>query len=214
VDQAVDLPFFHPAQPSSSTLNPSSMTNLILFGPPGSGKGTQAAKLVEKYDLLHISTGDLFRYEMGNNTPLGQQAKSFIEKGQLVPDEVTIGMLKNKVDANPGVHGFIFDGFPRTVAQAEALDKLLADMGTSISGLLALDVNDEEITQRILLRGETSGRADDNDESIIRNRIEVYKSETTPVFDYYAQSGKSLKINGMGGIVEIFARLCSAIEAL
>ena len=190
------------------------MTNLILFGPPGSGKGTQAAKLVEKYDLLHISTGDLFRYEMGNNTPLGQQAKSFIEKGQLVPDEVTIGMLKNKVDANPGVHGFIFDGFPRTVAQAEALDKLLADMGTSISGLLALDVNDEEITQRILLRGETSGRADDNDESIIRNRIEVYKSETTPVFDYYAQSGKSLKINGMGGIEEIFARLCSAIEAL
>jgi adenylate kinase len=190
------------------------MTNLILFGPPGSGKGTQAAKLVEKYDLLHISTGDLFRYEMGNNTPLGQQAKSYIEKGQLVPDEVTIGMLKNKVDANPGVHGFIFDGFPRTVAQAEALDKLLADMGTGISGLISLDVNDEEITQRILLRGETSGRADDNDESIIRNRIEVYKSETTPVFDYYAQSGKSMKINGMGSIEEIFARLCSAVEAL
>ncbi len=190
------------------------MTNLILFGPPGSGKGTQAAKLVEKYDLLHISTGDLFRYEMGNNTPLGLQAKSYIEKGQLVPDSVTIGMLKNKVDANPGVHGFIFDGFPRTVAQAEALDKLLDEMGTCISGLIALDVNDEEITQRILLRGETSGRADDNDESIIRNRIEVYKNETTPVFDYYAQSGKSMKINGIGSIEEIFARLCSAIDAL
>lgn len=197
-----------------STVNRLKMTNLILFGPPGSGKGTQAAKLVEKYKLLHISTGDLFRYEMGNNTPLGQQAKSYIEKGELVPDSVTIGMLKNKVDANPGVNGFIFDGFPRTVAQAEALDVLLDEMGTCISGLMALDVNDEEITQRILLRGKTSGRADDNDESIIRNRIEVYKNETTPVFDHYAESDKSMKINGMGSIEEIFARLCSAVDSL
>ena len=190
------------------------MINLILFGPPGSGKGTQAAKLVEKYNLVHISTGDLFRYEMGNNTPLGLEAKSYIEKGELVPDSVTIGMLKNKVDANPGAEGFIFDGFPRTIPQAEALDNLLTGMDTSVSALISLDVDDEEITQRILLRGKTSGRADDNDESIIRNRIEVYKSETTPVYDYYAQSDKSMKINGIGSIEEIFSRLCMAIDKL
>jgi len=190
------------------------MINLILFGPPGSGKGTQAAKLVEKYELVHISTGDLFRYEMGNDTPLGKEAKSYIEKGGLVPDSVTIGMLKNKVEANPGAKGFIFDGFPRTVAQAEALDNLLDEMGTAVSGLIALDVSDEEITQRIMLRGQTSGRTDDNDEKIVRNRIEVYKNETTPVFDYYAQQDKSLKINGIGSIEEIFDRLCSAIEDL
>lgn len=190
------------------------MLNLILFGPPGSGKGTQAAKLVEKYELLHISTGDLFRYEMGNNTPLGQLAKSYIEKGQLVPDSVTIGMLKNKVDANPGVKGIIFDGFPRTVAQAEALDQLLEEMGFCVSGLIALEVTDEEITQRILERGKTSGRTDDNDQEIIHNRIQVYKNETTPVFDYYSQTGKSLKINGIGSIEEIFARLCLTVDAL
>lgn len=190
------------------------MINLILFGPPGSGKGTQAAKLVEKYELVHISTGDLFRYEMGNDTPLGKEAKSYIEKGALVPDSVTIGMLKNKVEANPGAKGFIFDGFPRTVAQAEALDNLLDEKGTAVSGLIALDVSDEEITQRIMLRGQTSGRTDDNDEKIVRNRIEVYKNETTPVFDYYAQQDKSLKINGIGSIEEIFDRLCSAIEDL
>ncbi len=188
------------------------MLNLILFGPPGSGKGTQAAKLVEQYELVHISTGDLFRYEMGNDTPLGKLAKSYIEKGELVPDSVTIGMLKNKVDANPDAQGFIFDGFPRTVAQADALDTLLADMGTAVTCLVALDVSDEEITQRILLRGQTSGRADDNDPAIIRNRIEVYKNETTPVFDYYAQKGKSLKVNGIGSIEEIFGRLCDAID--
>lgn len=190
------------------------MINLILFGPPGSGKGTQAAKLVEQYKLVHISTGDLFRYEMGNDTPLGKLAKSYIEKGELVPDSVTIGMLKNKVDANPDAKGFIFDGFPRTVAQAEALDKLLDDMGTSVSGLIALDVSDDEITQRILLRGKTSGRSDDNDKTIIRNRIDVYKSETTPVFDYYAKEGKSMKVDGMGSIEEIFDRLRKAIDTL
>jgi len=190
------------------------MINLILFGPPGSGKGTQAAKLVDKYKLLHISTGDLFRYEMGNNTPLGQKAKSYMEKGQLVPDEVTVGMLKNKVDANPGARGFIFDGFPRTIPQAEALDRLMEEKSSPISALVALDVDDEEITKRILLRGKTSGRSDDNDERIIRNRIEVYKSETSPVFDYYAQSDKSQKINGLGTIEEIFGRLCAAIDAL
>jgi adenylate kinase len=190
------------------------MINMILFGPPGSGKGTQAAKLVEKYNLLHVSTGDLFRYEIGHNTPLGLAAKSYIQKGELVPDSVTIGMLKNKVDAHPEVAGFIFDGFPRTIPQAEALDTLLAEKGQSISVLLSLDVDDEEIVKRILLRGATSGRTDDNNESIIRNRIEVYKSETTPVFDFYARQGKSHKVDGIGSIEEIFQRLCDQTDVL
>lgn len=205
--------FFNFAAFFFKALKNSTMTNLILFGPPGSGKGTQAAKLVEKYELVHISTGDLFRYEMGNNTPLGQQAKRYIERGELVPDEVTIGMLKNKVDANPNAKGFIFDGFPRTIAQAKALDKLLQDMGTEVTALLSLEVDEEEIIKRILLRGKTSGRADDNDEQIIRNRIEVYNKETSPVFEYYAQKGKALKIPGIGSIDEIFQRLCDAINA-
>ncbi len=190
------------------------MINLILFGPPGSGKGTQANLLVEKYDLLHISTGDLFRYEIGNNTELGIRAKSYMEKGQLVPDEVTIGMLRNKVEANPGVKGYIFDGFPRTVPQAQALDNLLDEKGQDVSSLLSLEVPDEEITKRILLRGKTSGRPDDNDEAIIRKRIDVYKKETSPVFDYYEQSGKSKKVDGLGSIEEIFGRLCQPIDQL
>lgn len=190
------------------------MINLILFGPPGSGKGTQAEKLVDRYELLHISTGDLFRYEMGNNTPLGQKAKEYISKGELVPDEVTVGMLRNKVEANPDVRGYIFDGFPRTIAQAEALDELLAEKGTSVSELIMLDVPDDEIVARILNRGKTSGRADDLDESIIRNRIEVYKSETTPVFDYYAEKNKAVKIRGVGSIDEIFERLSDEIDNL
>lgn len=190
------------------------MKNLILFGPPGSGKGTQAAKLIEKYHLVHISTGDLFRYEMGNNTPLGLQAKAFMAEGKLVPDEVTIGMLRNKVEAHPEAKGFIFDGFPRTIPQAEALDALLAEMNTAIAGLIALEVDDEEIVQRILNRGITSGRPDDNDESVVRKRIQVYKNETTPVFEYYAQQDKSHSIPGMGEIEVIFDRLCSAIDQL
>ncbi|MCB0705449.1 MAG: adenylate kinase [Saprospiraceae bacterium] len=188
------------------------MLNLILFGPPGSGKGTQAAKLVDEYQLLHISTGDLFRYEMGNNTPLGLEAKSYIEKGELVPDSVTIGMLRNKVEANPDVMGYIFDGFPRTETQAEALNTLLAELGEELTVLLALDVDDEEIISRILERGKTSGRPDDNDESIIRNRIEVYNRETAPVFDYYDSFGKSEKIDGIGTIEEIFDRLVATIQ--
>jgi adenylate kinase len=190
------------------------MTNLILFGPPGSGKGTQAANLIEKYNLVHISTGDLFRYEMSNNTPLGLQAKAFMAEGRLVPDEVTIGMLRNKVEAHPAATGFIFDGFPRTIPQAVVLDQLLADMGTSISGLIALDVDDEEIVGRILNRGKSSGRTDDNDEKIIRNRINVYKQETTPVYDHYAKSGKSHSIPGVGSVEDIFGRLCAAIDQL
>ncbi len=190
------------------------MINLILFGPPGSGKGTQAAKLVDEFDLLHISTGDLFRYEMGNDTPLGLQAKSYIEKGELVPDEVTIGMLRNKVEANPNVKGYIFDGFPRTIAQAEALDKLLAELKTSISGLILLDVPDGEIISRILERGKTSGRADDNDEATIRKRIDVYRAETSPVFDFYDKYDKAHKLDGVGTIESIFGRLRDQVRSL
>lgn len=187
------------------------MINIILFGPPGSGKGTQAAFLIEKYQLIHISTGDLFRYEMGNDTPLGREAKSYIAKGELVPDSVTIGMLRNKVEAHPDAKGFIFDGFPRTIPQAVALDQLLAEKNAAVSGLIALRVDDEEIVQRILLRGQQSGRPDDSNESIIRFRLEVYKNETTPVFDYYAQKNKSHNVNGVGSIDEIAARLSEVI---
>lgn len=190
------------------------MINLILFGPPGSGKGTQAAKLVDQYNLLHISTGDLFRYEIGNDTPLGLKAKSYMSKGELVPDEVTIGMLRNKVEANPDVQGYIFDGFPRTIPQAAALDNLLAEMAQEVTGLIALSVDDEEIVKRLLDRGKTSGRSDDTDESIIRNRIDVYKSETSPVFDFYAKKDKSQTVDGIGSIDEIFGRLCVAIDEL
>ena len=188
------------------------MLNIILFGPPGSGKGTQAKMLVEKYNLLHISTGDLFRYEMGNDTPLGLEAKSYIAKGELVPDSITIGMLKNKVNANPDVPGYIFDGFPRNINQAEALDDFLAEKGEAVKALLSLQVDDEEIVKRILNRGKTSGRSDDNDESIIRNRIDVYKSETSPVYDFYDAQGKAQSINGIGSLEEIFDRLTAAID--
>lgn len=191
-----------------------SMLNLILFGPPGSGKGTQAVQLAEKYGLLHISTGDLFRYEMGNDTPLGKEAKSYISKGELVPDSVTIGMLKNKVNANPDVGGYIFDGFPRTIAQAEALNVFLAEKDQRIAALLSLNVEDKEIIQRLLERGKSSGRADDQDEAIIQNRIEVYKSETSPVFEFYAQTGQSQNIEGMGTIEEVFNNLTTSIDQL
>jgi adenylate kinase len=197
---------------SSKSINNSNMLNIILFGPPGSGKGTQAKMLVEKYNLLHISTGDLFRYEMGNDTPLGLEAKSYIAKGELVPDSITIGMLKNKVNANPDVPGYIFDGFPRNISQAEALDDFLSEKGEQVKALLSLQVDDEEIVKRILNRGKTSGRSDDNDESIIRNRIDVYKSETSPVYDFYDAQGKAQLIDGIGSLEEIFDRLTAAID--
>lgn len=187
--------------------------NLILFGPPGSGKGTQAKNLVEKYGLLHISTGDLFRYEMGNNTPLGLEAKSYIEKGELVPDSVTIGMLKNKVEGNLDAQGYIFDGFPRTIPQAEALNEYLQSKEWPIPRLIALTVNDEEIVKRLLERGKTSGRKDDMNEDIIRNRINVYNSETSPVYEFYNTLGTSESVEGIGSIEDIFKRLTSAIDA-
>ena len=190
------------------------MLNLILFGPPGSGKGTQAANLINKYGLLHIYTGDLFRHEIGNNTPLGIKAKEFMSKGELVPDEVTIGMLKNKVEANPDAIGIIFDGFPRTLAQAEALDIYLASKNTEITALVAMEVPEEELIERILHRAKTSGRTDDGDTEIIKNRICVYKEETAPIFDYYALQNKSILINGTGTIDEIFQSLSGAIESV
>ncbi|HCV50832.1 MAG TPA: adenylate kinase [Saprospirales bacterium] len=189
------------------------MMNIILFGPPGSGKGTQANSIAKKYNLLHISTGDLFRYEIGNSTELGQLAKSYINKGELVPDDVTIGMLKNKVDAYPDVAGYIFDGFPRNVYQSEELDRFLDKKGQTVNALLQLDVDDEEIVKRILNRGKTSGREDDNDEMIIRNRISIFNDETSPVYNYYDKSGKSTSINGIGSLEEIFFRLSVAIDA-
>ncbi len=188
------------------------MINLILFGPPGSGKGTQAKKLVETFGLLHISTGDLFRHEIGNQTPLGLKAKSYIDKGELVPDEVTVGMLKNKVNSNKEVKGFIFDGFPRTIPQSEALDQFLAETGNRVNQLIMLDVPDEELIKRLLERGKTSGRSDDTDEDIIKNRIAIYKEETSPVFHYYESRGRATKVNGQGTIDEIFQLLSETIE--
>lgn len=211
IDMEMVQPKIADVQPNKCLIG---MINLILFGPPGSGKGTQASKLVETYELLHISTGDLFRYEMSNNTPLGLEAKSYINKGELVPDSVTIGMLRNKVAANPNVRGFIFDGYPRNILQSQALDEILAERHAEVSQLIMLEVPDDEIVERLLNRGKTSGRADDSNEDIIRNRIQVYKNETTPVFDYYAERGKSIKINGVGSIEDIFDRLCDKIDNL
>jgi len=190
------------------------MIQFILFGPPGSGKGTQAAKLAEKYDLYHISTGDLFRSETANKTALGLKALEFMSQGQLVPDEITIGMLKNKMAALQQVSGFIYDGFPRTSPQADALDCLLQESNQSIDLLLSLQVPEDEIVKRILNRGKTSGRSDDNDETIIRKRIQVYLDETSIVFEHYARMGKSKHIDGMGTIDEIFERLCAELDPI
>ncbi len=189
------------------------MQNIVLFGPPGAGKGTQSEYIIEKYGLLHLSTGDLLRAEIKEGTALGLQAKQNIDKGELVPDAVVIGMIENKVKSNPDAKGFIFDGFPRTVAQAEALDKLLVANNTAISGMVALEVEDEELVKRLLNRGKTSGRADDQDEATIQNRISVYNKETKPVADYYNAQGKFKSINGIGSIEEIFGRIVEAIAS-
>jgi len=189
------------------------MINIILFGPPGSGKGTQAEKLVKKYNLLHISTGDLFRYNLKNETKLGKEAKKYIDKGELVPDRVTIKMLKEKVEDNPKVKGFIFDGFPRTIPQSRALDRLLKSRG-GVSKLLMLDVPDEDLVKRLIKRGKTSGRKDDTDKKIIQNRLSVYKETTLPVFNYYMKKDCSVKIWGLGEIKLIFERLSLELDSL
>ncbi len=188
------------------------MLNIVLFGPPGAGKGTQAEKIIEKYQLVHLSTGDILRGELAGKTTLGLEAKKYMDKGELVPDEVVIGMIESKLDQNAGAKGFIFDGFPRTNAQAEALDQLLDKKNTPISVMLALEVEKDELVKRLLNRGKLSGRADDQDISVIENRIKVYNSETSPVIEFYKSKGKFKPIQGMGSIDEIFDRLCNAID--
>ncbi len=195
-------------------LKSNNMTNLVLFGPPGAGKGTQAEVLKQKYNLVHISTGDVFRYNIKNATELGTLAKSFIDKGQLVPDEVTIKMLNAEVDKNPDAKGFIFDGFPRTEAQADSLHELLTSKGAEVSAMVALEVDDEVLVQRLLERGKTSGRADDADEGVIRNRIKVYYDETAILKNYYQKQDKYFGVDGVGGIVEITDRLSQVIDKL
>ncbi|HNP53025.1 MAG TPA: adenylate kinase [Ferruginibacter sp.] len=188
------------------------MFNLILFGPPGSGKGTQSENLIARYGLKHLSTGDLLRSEIARETPLGLEAKRFMDKGQLVPDEVVIGMISSALDQNPEAKGFLFDGFPRTSAQAEALDKLLELKNTSIAVMLALDVSEEELVKRLLKRGETSGRSDDNNEQVIRARITEYHNKTAAVADYYRQFEKVKLVKGEGSIDDIFNSLCTEID--
>lgn len=188
------------------------MFNLILFGPPGSGKGTQSDKLVEKYGLIHLSTGNLLREEIAHKTPLGIEAKKFMDKGQLVPDEVVIGMIDSSLEHHKGAKGFLFDGFPRTVAQAHALDKLLELKKTSIHSVLALEVNDEELIKRLLNRGKTSGRSDDTDEAVIRKRLAVYNNETAPVAEHYKKAKKFQAVKGQGTVDDIFSWLSEAID--
>ncbi|HQW92655.1 MAG TPA: adenylate kinase [Ferruginibacter sp.] len=188
------------------------MFNLILFGPPGSGKGTQSEKLMAKYGLKHLSTGDLLRNEIRRQTILGKEAQNFMDKGQLVPDEVVIGMISSALDENPEAKGFLFDGFPRTQEQAKALDKLLKLKKAPIAAMLALDVSEEELIKRLLKRGETSGRSDDDNENVIKARISEYRSKTAVVADYYKQFRKVVMVKGEGTIDEIFQRLCSEID--
>jgi len=188
------------------------MFNLILFGPPGSGKGTQSEKLIAKYGLKHLSTGDLLRSEIANQTPLGVEAKKLMDKGQLVPDEVVIGMISSALDANPNAKGFLFDGFPRTSAQAEALDKLLELKKTSIAVMLALNVSEEELVKRLMKRGETSGRSDDTNENVIRARITEYHNKTAVVADYYNNFDKVVMVKGEGTVDDIFNSLSAAID--
>ncbi len=188
------------------------MFNLILFGPPGSGKGTQSEKLIAKYGLKHLSTGDLLRSEIANQTPLGLEAKKIMDKGQLVPDEVVIGMISSALDNNPQAKGFLFDGFPRTSAQAEALDKLLELKNTGIAAMLALEVTEEELVKRLLKRGETSGRSDDTNETVIRARITEYRNKTAVVADYYAQFDKVVAVKGEGTVDDIFGALSKEID--
>ena len=189
------------------------MRNIVLFGPPGAGKGTQSEFLVNHYGLVHLSTGDVFRFNIKNGTQLGKLAQSYMDQGKLVPDEVTISMLKAEVEKSPEAKGFIFDGFPRTTTQAEALDAFLSERDDSIEAMVALEVPEDELKSRLLARAETSGRADEADPDVIQNRINVYNAETAPVADFYRAAGKFKAVNGLGTIEEITERLVEAIDA-
>jgi len=190
------------------------MTNIVLFGPPGAGKGTQAEVLKVKYQLVHISTGDVFRYNIKNQTELGALAKSYMDKGHLVPDGVTIKMLNAEVEKNPEANGFVFDGFPRTAAQAEALAILMEEKSSQINAMVALEVDDEVLVGRLLERGKTSGRADDADESIIRERVAEYYRKTDILKDFYKSQDRYFGVNGVGTIQEITARLSEVFDRL
>ena len=188
------------------------MLNLVLFGPRGAGKGTQSDLIVEKFNLVHISTGDLLRAEMKAETELGKKAKAKIEKGELVSDDIVIGMMANKIAENAKGNGFIFDGFPRTTAQAVALDELMAKHSIAVSCMVSLEVETPELVKRLLERGKISGRADDQNQDVIMNRIKVYNSETAPVKDYYKKQGKLKEVKGVGSIQDIFAAICDACK--
>lgn len=188
------------------------MFNIILFGPPGSGKGTQSEKLIAAYGLVHLSTGDILRREIAQATELGLEAKKLMDNGQLVPDAVVVGMIKSALENNPQAKGFLFDGFPRTEAQSVSLDALLAEKNTEIGVVLALEVSNEELTKRLLNRGLTSGRSDDTNEAIIKNRIIEYQTKTTVVANYYSKFDKVVNIKGEGSVEEIFSTLCSEID--
>ena len=190
------------------------MLNIVLFGPPGAGKGTQSEKLIDIFKLVHLSTGDILRSEIANGTALGLEAKKLMDQGLLVPDAVVIGMIRSKLEQNKTANGFIFDGFPRTEAQAKALDDLLTDLKTSISVMLALKVDDEELIKRILHRGENSGRSDDNDPVIIRKRIEEYNAKTAPLANYYTAQNKFVPVYGLGTVEEIFHKLSAEVDKL
>ncbi|HLU86990.1 MAG TPA: adenylate kinase [Taishania sp.] len=190
------------------------MLNIVLFGPPGAGKGTQSERIIEQYGLIHLSTGDIFRANIKGETELGVLAKSYMDKGQLVPDEVTIKMVESEFSKYENPKGFIFDGFPRTNKQAEALDQFLTSKGTSISVMLALDVEENELKERLKKRAEVSGRVDDANPEVIQNRINVYKAETFPVKEFYQKQNKFIEINGIGSIDEITTRLFDAINSL
>ncbi|AMQ54904.1 adenylate kinase [Algoriphagus sanaruensis] len=189
------------------------MLNIVLFGPPGAGKGTQSEKIIAMYGLTHLSTGDLFRKHLGEGTDLGNLAKKYMNEGRLVPDEVVIGMVEDKINSTVDSKGFIFDGFPRTTAQAEALDVMLEKNGMQISGMIALDVPEEILKERIKERGKTSGRVDDQDEEKINTRIKVYLDETLPVAEYYSKQDKFEKINGVGQIDEIFSAIKKVMDS-
>ncbi|MFT6746696.1 MAG: adenylate kinase [Glaciecola sp.] len=189
------------------------MLNIVLFGPPGAGKGTQAEKVKAKYDLVHISTGDVFR-ALDPDSDLAKLAKTYADKGNLVPDEITIKILESEVSKYPDAKGVIYDGFPRTIGQAESLDKFLLAKGTGITGMVALEVQEEELKIRLKKRAIDSGRPDDADPEIIQNRINVYNTQTAPVADFYKGQGKYAGINGVGSIEDIFDRICTATDSL